>query len=200
MESRDLSAAQTSIVTSTRRYLSGTDITLPIGWARPLAAAVDWGWGYANAPTLRLLLDRKPNDAPYEKRGLLYYSNAEGLVSFFFYEKPGDGYGGSVFDITLNTGERVELRGPWSSAPSNMNKAGFHPCVDAAWTTDPEVWKRGYTMYGGHVALEVALAALDLIEAPQIGEAVGGKTVLVYDSYIYHPAIRARGGAVWRKT
>ena len=38
------------------------------------------------------------------------------------------------------------------------------------------------------------------IATPQIGEAVGSKIVLVYDNYIYHPAIRTRGGGIWRKT
>lgn len=88
--------------------------------------------GYANDAKYEIWVEDMPelSDLRYEQRGHLYFAEKDGLVSFYAYSGPGDGYGGRAFPITLVDGTEVVLKGPWSSRPAVMMKAGFPECVD----------------------------------------------------------------------
>lgn len=50
-----------------------------------------------------------------------------GRVSYFFYDQPGRGFGGSKFKITMVDGSVKELIDPWSSNSHAMNAVGHEP-------------------------------------------------------------------------
>ena len=50
-----------------------------------------------------------------------------GRVSYFFYDQPGRGFGGSKYKITMVDGSVKELIGPWSSNSRAMNAVGHEP-------------------------------------------------------------------------
>ncbi len=126
-----------------------------------LSLSVDWMHSWSNDPTLKMLVDKLDwSNLRYKQTGSLYFAERDGLVSFYYYAQPDEGYGGRTFHITLEDGTERDLHGPWSSAPSTMNANGFTPCVDSALTDEAEVWQRGYTFYGGHVTLTFAATAL----------------------------------------
>ncbi len=121
-----------------------------------LDAKVNWMLNWANDPRLVLLVDESPKNFIYQKKGCLYFAEKEGIVRFFFYDGPGDGYSGRNFDITLDTGEEVTLQGPWSSRSGVMNNAGFTPSMEVHFTDSLKHFERGYTLYAGHVTVELA--------------------------------------------
>lgn len=65
----------------------------------------------------------------YEQRGSMYFAQDErtGRVSYFFYEKPGHGFGGYTYNLSMKDGTTAILHGPWSSNSHAMNRAGFEP-------------------------------------------------------------------------
>ena len=65
----------------------------------------------------------------YEQRGSMYFAQDErtGRVSYFFYEKPGRGFGGYTYNLPMKDGTTSILHGPWSSNSHAMNRAGFEP-------------------------------------------------------------------------
>ena len=151
-----------------------------------LNARVRWMQGYANSPTLEILVDRFPTESDYRyehKPPAAYYAEAEGSVRFFAYTGPGEGYGGREFEIRMKgTGRRVTLVGPWSSRAGYMNSIGFGPCVDVSITEDPKAFARGHTFYSGAVTLELAQAAAKiagcfLVKVGGAEESVDGKDV-----------------------
>jgi hypothetical protein len=141
-----------------------------------LDAQVEWYHDCCNLPTFRLLVDDWPRgEFRYLKRGYLYYAQHEGAVEFKYYARPGNGYGGHLYRLPMLDGSIAELKGPWSSSASAMNgarmfehyaevaKTEAEPCTVVSYTTDPKVWERGYTFYGGvAVTLPVLLQAADI--------------------------------------
>ena len=93
---------------------------------------VDMHRGYANDANYRIRVEGLPphTELRYEKRGTLYYAEKDGYVHFFHYDRPGDGYGGRHFPITLTDGTEVVLKGPWSSRAAVMKNAGFPETVE----------------------------------------------------------------------
>ena len=75
----------------------------------------------------RLYEDR--SNMKYEQRGSMYFAQDErtGRVSYFFYEKPGRGFGGYTHNLPMKDGTTAILHGPWSSNSHAMNRAGFEP-------------------------------------------------------------------------
>lgn len=63
------------------------------------------------------------------KDGSMYFAVDErtGRVSYFFYDQPGRGFGGSKYKITMVDGSVKELIGPWSSNSHAMNAVGHEP-------------------------------------------------------------------------
>lgn len=131
-----------------------------------LKAKIDWCLDYDNDPRLKVLVDKMPDmsDARFEQRGSLYFAEKDDCVRFFSYSKPGEGYGGSKFNITLLDGTPKTLIGPLSSNHDAMNAAGFTPSFPVVITDDPKTWERGYTFFAGHATLEWVQNALVTIK------------------------------------
>lgn len=133
-------------------------------------AYVDWHDGWANTPSLALLLNHHGNfEGPiWEQRGPLFYAENNGVVRFHSYLKPDQGFGGAMFKGTLTNGESFEHKGPWSASAGAMNRVGFGPCVDVslAYMDDDfsgggvAVFEKGYTFMGGAVTLALVQEAL----------------------------------------
>ena len=60
----------------------------------------------------------------------LYYGRYGPWVMKFSYSGPGSGYGGRSISITMETGERRTLEGPWSSRIGIFNALGYDQAVD----------------------------------------------------------------------
>jgi hypothetical protein len=125
-----------------------------------LDAKVEWSETFDNTPRFMLLVDKIPDteNAIYKKKDSLYFSETDGFVRFFSYSSPGDGYAGCVFNITLENGEKVALKGPWSSRSGVMNMFFTQSC-EVSITAEPDVWERGYTFYAAHATIPVLLEA-----------------------------------------
>ncbi|KKM21339.1 hypothetical protein LCGC14_1636470 [marine sediment metagenome] len=130
-----------------------------------LKARIDWRERYTSGSSLYLLLKDKPKweDFRFDKKEGYYFAENQGLVKYYYYLKPGDGFGGRRFPITMQDGIERVLKGPWSSRASVMNKMGFHPCIEAAITEEEDVWKRGHTFFASAVTIEIAKEALKLM-------------------------------------
>lgn len=65
----------------------------------------------------------------YEQRGPMYFAEDKttGRVSYFFYDKPGRGFGGAQYKLNMIDGTTTTLYGPWSSNSHAMNTYGFEP-------------------------------------------------------------------------
>lgn len=91
--------------------------------------------GYANLPLLLYTDNAIEKDIKnlltqqvfrvFEQRGdstTLYISDNTPLITFFAHNKKDEnGYGGRVFDITMEDGETRKIKGPWSSRPGVFN-------------------------------------------------------------------------------
>lgn len=120
---------------------------------RIVKAEVEWHHGYAN---LIIHVEDQPSadDFEFEERNGLFYAECNGMVRFYAYKKPGDGFGGHTFNIRMKDGTERALKGPWSSHAGAMNRFGFGPCVDV-------VLVGKYRTFGA-VTLEVAQEAAKL--------------------------------------
>lgn len=108
-----------------------------------LNASVNWYLDCGNDPRLEIVVDEIPEAAEmlFEQKDDLYFAEKDGYVKFFAYSKPGNGYGGHVYNITMKDGSERALVGPWSSRAGCMNAAGFTPSVDVVATDH-----RGYRL------------------------------------------------------
>lgn len=91
---------------------------------------VRWYNDYTNEAQLELHINKKyvyyGNNSRYEKKGSYYYMvNEDGLVICHYYTKPGQGYAGRHFPITLTDGTEMVLIGPWDNGSKAMNEAGL---------------------------------------------------------------------------
>lgn len=128
---------------------------------------IDWMDRYGNDPTWYILLqnDETPRFFDFDQNGkcVKTWENKNGMwraeegdfVNFKAYSAPGDGYGGSVYPVILKSGERVELKGPWSSRAGCANRVFTNRdrCVEYStpgeqtFAQRQEAWKRPY--FGG---------------------------------------------------
>lgn len=124
--------------------------------------AIDWMEGWGNDPEIYVLVDKMPDFDEYlfEKRGSLYFAEKEGLVRFFSYTRPGEGFGGTEFKLKMKDGSTTVLKGPWSSRSSAMNTAGFTPSTEVVITEKVGVWQRGYTFHSSAMTVEKVREAL----------------------------------------
>lgn len=133
---------------------------------------VNWNEFYDNSPTLEVFVDEYPkgiwdedpntNPLRYKymvtRSGNLFFGELDGYVSFFSggYPEKSDGYYGRQFPIILESGEKIVLRGPWSSRAGVMNMY-FTPCMDISLTEDPKVWEKGHTFYASACTVELIM-------------------------------------------
>lgn len=115
-----------------------------------------WHEAAANTPGLELLLSRRPRleEHRFEQRQDCYYSEVDGVCSFFSWDgRPDRGYGGATFTLTMLDGSTKDLVGPWSSSSQVMNSLGFGPCTEVNVTDDPESYERGFTFSASAVTM-----------------------------------------------
>ena len=135
-----------------------------------LSAKIRWNLGWANDPSLRLLVDRVPrvSELEFEHAQVgrqeghgLYWAERGGYVCFFNYVGPSTGFGGRTYTLNMRDGSEVKLKGPWCPGATYANKymGGLH-CVPASLTDDPRAGRRGYTYLAGYVTVELAREAL----------------------------------------
>lgn len=148
--------------------------------------AINWNFAYANEPDIQLFVDELPDhgDLVYEKKDDCYFAETEdGYVDFYYYSRPGDGFGGRHFNITVEDGDMLKkevLIGPWSSRPSVMMEKGFTPCVEVTYIYEDENGQQhrvaGHAtkdlldrlcvqqkdMYGASVGLRMVSSSIDL--------------------------------------
>lgn len=101
---------------------------------RLLRGYIDWMAKFANEPTLVLSVDRLPDleMLRYEKRESYYFAEYEGYVRFFSYNRPGNGFGGATYDLTMTDGTTKQLIGPWSGNASTANTLGFPESLEVS--------------------------------------------------------------------
>lgn len=89
---------------------------------------------FANRPIFKFHIDGVPrlDDYRFKKNGSMYYAEKDGAVRFFSYSKPGDGFGGDHFRLTMEDGSKEVLIGPWSSRAFVAMVAGAPPCIEVA--------------------------------------------------------------------
>lgn len=139
---------------------------------------VDWHPKSDAAPSLQLLIDEVPKDLVYTDRHPFYFAEKDGFVSFFYYDRTGNGYGRRTFNIKTHK-EEVKLVGPWSSNPAAMSAAGFISSVDVTMTDKPKDFKRGYTLFAARITVELAEMSLEKFARGCTFAQVGGVRTIV---------------------
>ena len=129
-----------------------------------LAARVNYNENFDNPPRLEILVDEFPEvqfEAKVDGDGVAYFGERDGLVQFYFSDpRDKSGFGGRSFTLAMKDGSEKVITGAWSSNSSYMNSLGFTPSKEVTMTDSPEVWKRGYTFYAGHITLDLWNSAL----------------------------------------
>ena len=139
---------------------------------------IDWAPNFDNVPTVQVLVDEIPTIDEYTNNHPYYFGEKDGYVSFFYYDKPGDGYGGRR--VTLPTaGGAVELIGPWSSSPDAMRVQGFPDTIEVHITTDSDVFYRGHTFFAGTLLFEVVKEAMKTMARGCVFATVGGSRTII---------------------
>lgn len=133
-----------------------------------LDAKVNWNDGFMNSPDLQILVDEIPDwdSLRFERRAWCFAAyHPDGYVGFLSGdpEKPGHGYGGDAFNLTMLDGSTVKLIGPWSSRAGAVNSQfPERPVMDVDLIDDPVGFKRGHTFSSGAITVELALQAAHL--------------------------------------
>jgi hypothetical protein len=87
--------------------------------------------GYGNEyEAIRVTLDKPfhefrqtiSSEGRYVERGGVYRAKCGDVVSYLYYDKPGNGYGGRVFEVIMADGTARRLKGPWSSRAGVVNR------------------------------------------------------------------------------
>ena len=135
-----------------------------------IEVAVDWCPTYDNSPRLIVRFDELGDikDLRYTKNGNLYRAILGDYVNFYHWKGPHNegGYAGREYPITLDTGEVVTLRGPWSPNADSVNKKFKDILVtEVSYTAEQSVWDDGYTFYAGAATWEGILAHKDNLHA-----------------------------------
>jgi len=128
-----------------------------------LKAQLDWMGTWSNTPDLRVLVEGMPDRKllRYQQHNYLYYAHLDGLARFYHYARPGEGFGGRIFEITLQDGTVKNLKGPWSSNSGSINRH-FNPhCVEVAWADDGK-WNS--TFVAGAMTVEFLKEQISEIE------------------------------------
>lgn len=119
-----------------------------------LSAKIDWMSQFANLPVLKVYVDILHNKADFRYKhieignGCSYWAQLDQEVNFFHHNYGNNrGYGGAVFNFTLENGEKRSVKGPWSSNSMWMN-ANFPPCHEVIYyQKDSKYPELGYAGY-----------------------------------------------------
>lgn len=122
-----------------------------------ISASINWYERYVNNPVLKIETSeaavRGHNDFVYEEKDGCYFAEKDGFVSFFYYQAPGEGFGGSHFTLNMKDGTKKTLIGPWSSRAGAMNCRFEQQCLDVVYNNN----------LGGACTLETAQEAIKWI-------------------------------------
>lgn len=116
---------------------------------------------WANSPDLVVLVDEVPSfsEALFTQHNTMYVADTNGYVRYYYYQAPGDGFGGGCIDLKMSDGTTKTLIGPWSSRAGVVNRIGCGPVMDVIVFEKREEFERGYTGMIGCLRLELALEA-----------------------------------------
>lgn len=108
---------------------------------------------FANLPFVQLLVEGMPSidDFVYEEKNGFYFGELDGVVSFFFYKTPGQGFGGTTFSLKMTDGSVRELHGPWSSNSTAVHAAGFPESINVSIAENEEDFRSGNGFYASHI-------------------------------------------------
>lgn len=137
-----------------------------------LRAHVDWNLEYANYPDLKVEVRKLPNTNAFrfrahEARGhTFYWAEYDGFVRYFVHDhRNSEGFGGRVFNITMESGEKREIKGPWSSRAGVLNSV-FPPCVDVTAYTPGDFTGVATAMTLPLATYAAMIAGVPLIRVP----------------------------------
>lgn len=176
-----------------------------------LDAKVDWVKDYDNHPNLVVLVDKMPDheELVYNETNNVYYAIKDGYVSFFFYERPGEGYGGREFPLRMTDGTTKILKGPWSSRAGAVNSVvlsknpNFEQVVDVTMTASPDVfYKKNYTYYASAITLPLAIQAAKLAKCHLIKTQYDGDTTYypsLSENFIVKPRNRQKSKPTYKR-
>lgn len=168
-----------------------------------LDARVDWMSDYDNHPNLKILIDKEPNheDLIYDEIKGIHYSIKDGYASYLYYISPGEGYGGSVFNLRMSNGQMKALKGPWSSRAGCVNsivsaaKPNFEFIVDVTMTDNPGLFKGtdrfAGCYYAGAITLSLAKQAAKIAKCHLVCEKYNGD-ITYYPSLSEHFVVKPR--------
>ena len=131
-----------------------------------LKAKLDLYPQFDNCPSIKVLVDKMPDikDLRYKSKNGIYYAELDDYVSFYYYKKPDQGYGGRTFNITMTDGNKKALKGPWSSNSTAVNRY-FGPCHEITITEESTVWQKGHTFYAAACTVDFWKQAVKLCGA-----------------------------------
>lgn len=95
---------------------------------------IDWADGWANDPRINVRSNRIPQaeEFLYERKDNYYFAKVDCVCLFIYYDRPGSGFGGRTFHLTMKDGSIESLHGPWSGNSLGAKLAGFPPTMAAA--------------------------------------------------------------------
>jgi len=155
---------------------------------KAIKAKVSWMKQYANNPGFEILVDKIPEhtELRYQEKNGLYYAEKDGYVSLYYYNSPGEGFGGRHFRLTMSDESEKVLKGPWSSRSGCVNQY-FPHCTEVALIEEEEGFNRGYTFYSCAATIEwITTNVLPLIP--------GVSLLALYDhgELSYHPTFQVK--------
>jgi hypothetical protein len=135
--------------------------------------------GYANPPTMQILVDKIPEFEEIEHQVVsigdhtAYFGEKDGFVHYCVHNARNEsGFGGRLFKLKTFDGI-VDVRGPWSSNSHAMRQLGFTDSTEVSMTDDPEAFERGYTFMAGTVTVDFFRKCLVMADAYAVRDARG---------------------------
>ena len=98
-----------------------------------IKAKVNWNQGVANSPIFHLVVDKIPkrSELRYQQYHDIYCAEKGGYVSLLRYSEPSYGLNGDSFYITLKSGGKKFLKGPWVPDVAQVNGMRLGPYCSA---------------------------------------------------------------------
>lgn len=95
---------------------------------------IDWADGWANDPRVNVKANREPKaeEFLYEHKESYYFARVGCVCRFVHYVRPGSGFGGRTFHLTMKDGSIESLYGPWSGNSLGARRAGFPATKEAS--------------------------------------------------------------------
>jgi hypothetical protein len=116
---------------------------------------VNWNQRVANSPIFHLVVDKIPkrSELRYQQYHDIYCAEKGGYVSLLRYSEPSHGLNGDSFYITLKSGGKKFLKGPWVPNVAQINGMGLGPYCEVVVNN----------LYIIAVTLELAIKAADMV-------------------------------------